>query len=65
MLLERSMNSMVVKEKNEMVGTWEILAQIPFDSNRKRMTVIVKNPFSSEIMLLTKGADVAILPMIR
>eukprot|EP00602_Paraphysomonas_sp_CaronLab_P005224 CAMPEP_0185037446 /NCGR_PEP_ID=MMETSP1103-20130426/31882_1 /TAXON_ID=36769 /ORGANISM="Paraphysomonas bandaiensis, Strain Caron Lab Isolate" /LENGTH=1289 /DNA_ID=CAMNT_0027575425 /DNA_START=341 /DNA_END=4210 /DNA_ORIENTATION=- len=36
---------------------FEILATIPFDSTRKRMSVIVKHPISGETVLFCKGAD--------
>ncbi|KAI6242235.1 Phospholipid-transporting ATPase [Aphelenchoides fujianensis] len=38
----------------------EILKILPFDSNRKRMSVIVR--FEDEILLLCKGADEQVLP---
>jgi phospholipid-translocating ATPase len=44
--------------------TWKVLAEIPFSSERKKMTVIVENE-KGESFLFTKGADMVILPMIK
>lgn len=38
-------------------SVWELKAEMPFDSDRKRMSVIVKDKASKRIMLLSKGAD--------
>lgn len=40
---------------------WEILEEIPFTSERKRMSVIVRLPKSNKILLMTKGADSTLL----
>jgi magnesium-transporting ATPase (P-type) len=45
--------------------TWELLAEIPFDSFRKRMSVIVKNSSTNEICVYSKGADSAMIPLCR
>lgn len=42
---------------------YEICAEFPFDSNRKRMSLIVK--FGDEYFLMTKGADSIVLPRIN
>lgn len=63
-LLEKSTTSMIIQ--NEYTGqkdTYEILAEFPFDSTRKRMTLIVR--FNGEIIMLTKGADSIMLPRIN
>ena len=44
--------------------TWEILATLPFDSDRKRMTMIVESK-QREIILFSKGADEVIFPLIN
>ncbi|CAI9731631.1 phospholipid-transporting ATPase VA-like [Octopus vulgaris] len=41
--------------------TLKILHVLPFDSCRKRMSVIVEHPISGEIILYSKGADCSIL----
>ena len=44
---------------------WEVLCEIPFNSNRKRMSLIVRDPETHEITLLTKGADSIMLPLLK
>lgn len=41
---------------------YEILHEFPFDSTRKRMSLIVKKKGSNEILMMTKGADSIMLP---
>jgi magnesium-transporting ATPase (P-type) len=48
--------------KNGIKEKYEILAEFPFDSTRKRMTLIVR--FGSKIILMCKGADSIILPRV-
>ena len=43
--------------------TFEHLATIEFDSDRKRMSVVVKAP-NGEIVLYTKGADTIMIPLL-
>jgi len=45
----------------EFADTHTILEKIPFDSNRKRMSVIVKHLHEHQIFVLTKGAPQAVL----
>lgn len=47
---------------NSYTEKWEFLAEIPFDSDRKRMSVIVKNIITGEIYIFCKGADNIMLP---
>lgn len=53
---------------------WEVLCEIPFDSNRKRMSLIVKNKedgddksksTSDSVYILSKGADNIMIPRIK
>jgi magnesium-transporting ATPase (P-type) len=44
---------------------FEILEVLQFDSTRKRMSVIVKNPNNKELVMFTKGADTAILGVLH
>lgn len=39
-----------------------VLAEFPFDSTRKRMSLIVKEEISGKLFLMTKGADSIMLP---
>jgi len=47
---------------NEAIENYQILAEFPFDSTRKRMSLIVK--YGTKIILMTKGADSIILPRV-
>lgn len=42
-------------KKEELIEKWEFIEGLPFDSERKRMSVIHKNP-EGEVITLTKGA---------
>jgi phospholipid-transporting ATPase len=44
---------------------WELLAVFPFDSDRKRMSVLVRKPESEDVRLFTKGADVTVVPLLE
>ena len=41
--------------------TYELLAVLEFNSTRKRMSVIVREPWNGKIKMYTKGADSVIL----
>lgn len=60
-LTERNDNLIKV-ELGEKEEIWEILVEIPFNSDRKRMSVIAKHPGSKKIILMTKGADSVMIP---
>ena len=42
---------------------YEILREFPFDSDRKRMTLIVK--YQNRLILMCKGADNIMLPRLN
>lgn len=46
---------------------WDLILELPFDSTRKRMSVIVKLKDSkdNQLYLFTKGADTAMIPQIH
>jgi phospholipid-translocating ATPase len=46
----------------EGVVEFEVLHVLPFDSVRKRMSIIVRHPVTRDRILLCKGADSAIFP---
>ncbi|XP_028807852.1 phospholipid-transporting ATPase 2 [Neltuma alba] len=50
---------------NSSVLNYEILDTLEFTSDRKRMSVVVKDCQNGKILLLSKGADEAILPFAR
>lgn len=39
---------------------YEILAEMPFDSTRKRMSLLVR--FQGKILMMSKGADSILIP---
>jgi phospholipid-translocating ATPase len=41
---------------------YEVLQVLPFDSVRKRMSVVLRRPETRQIVVYCKGADSAILP---
>jgi phospholipid-transporting ATPase len=41
---------------------FELKIEMPFDSDRKRMSVVVKNKMTNEYILYSKGADTMMLP---
>ena len=41
---------------------WEVLAEIPFTSDRRRMSIVVREPDTGRILLMTKGADSTLIP---
>ena len=61
-LIDKSEDKVVVKVKGE-TEEWQALAEVPFDSYRKRMSVVMRKPQSGEIVLYTKGADTTVLPL--
>ena len=38
------------------------MAEFPFDSDRKRMSVLVRDLQSGKVLLMTKGADSVMIP---
>lgn len=44
---------------------YEALVEFPFDSTRKRMSLLVKNHSNSKYYLFCKGADSIMLPRIK
>ena len=55
-LIDKSINKIEINFFNKYKENWEILATLPFDSDRKRMSIIVESK-SGEIILFCKGAD--------
>ncbi|XP_075715647.1 phospholipid-transporting ATPase VD isoform X2 [Rhinoderma darwinii] len=44
--------------------TFQLLHILPFDSVRKRMSVVVRHPMSNEVVVYTKGADSVIMDLL-
>lgn len=64
-LLSRSPEKVTLHIPGEGPVTYEILQVLPFDSSRKRMSVIVRRQDDSSIVLYCKGADSAVLPKLE
>lgn len=45
--------------------TFAVLHILPFDSTRKRMSVVVKHPIINKIVVYTKGADSVIMDLLE
>ncbi|XP_074204443.1 phospholipid-transporting ATPase VD isoform X1 [Camelus bactrianus] len=44
--------------------TFQLLHILPFDSVRKRMSVVVRHPLSSQVVVYTKGADSVVMRLL-
>ncbi|XP_009482633.2 phospholipid-transporting ATPase VD [Pelecanus crispus] len=45
--------------------TFQLLHIMPFDSVRKRMSVVVRHPVSNKVVVYTKGADSVMMDLLR
>ncbi|KAM9741456.1 phospholipid-transporting ATPase VB [Menidia menidia] len=63
-LLARSPDSVTVRLPSGEDLEFELLDTLTFDSNRKRMSVLVRHPITRELVLYTKGADYAIMELL-
>ncbi|XP_063257950.1 phospholipid-transporting ATPase VD isoform X2 [Prinia subflava] len=45
--------------------TFQLLHVLPFDSLRKRMSVVVRHPVSNRVVVYTKGADSVMMDLLR
>ncbi|CAI5651883.1 unnamed protein product [Oreochromis niloticus] len=63
-LLSRTPDSVSVKLPSGELLDFEVLDTLTFDSNRKRMSVLVRHPITKEYVLYTKGADFAIMELL-
>ncbi|NWS31058.1 AT8B3 ATPase, partial [Polioptila caerulea] len=61
--LARTQDSITIRELGN-TRTYEVLAMLDFNSDRKRMSVLVRDP-QGTIRLYTKGADTVILERLR
>ncbi|KAL1262343.1 hypothetical protein QQF64_007608, partial [Cirrhinus molitorella] len=60
-MVERTPHYVTVKMPNDTLLKFEVLDILTFDSTRRRMSIIVRHPHTSEIIMYTKGADSAIM----
>ncbi|XP_044218803.1 phospholipid-transporting ATPase VB [Thunnus albacares] len=63
-LLGRTHDSVTVRLPSGQNLVFEVLDTLTFDSNRKRMSVLVRHPITKEYVLYTKGADYAIMELL-
>lgn len=64
-LLSRSPEKVRLYIPGEGEVTYELLHVLPFDSSRKRMSIVVRRQDDSSIVLYCKGADSAVLPKLE
>ena len=64
-LIKRSPQSVVVSLPGEGLIEFEVLHVLPFDSDRKRMSIILRHQLTRERILFCKGADSAIFPRLE
>ncbi|XP_040564525.1 phospholipid-transporting ATPase VD isoform X2 [Lepeophtheirus salmonis] len=63
-LLKRTSNCAMISLPNEGLVEFEVLHVLPFDSNRKRMSVVLRHPITLQKILYCKGADASMLPRV-
>lgn len=61
-LENRNPNTVLINEPGEGPTEYDILKVLPFDSNRKCMSIVVRKIGGHEVVLYTKGADSTIMP---
>jgi phospholipid-translocating ATPase len=63
--VERDSNSIKIRVDQNNIEQYEILRVVEFDSNRKRMSVVVKRFSDGKIINFVKGADIAIITRLK
>lgn len=64
-LLARTPQSVTVRLPQGTCLTFPVLCTLAFNSVRKRMSVVVRHPLTSEIVVYTKGADSVIMDLLE
>ncbi|ELK28371.1 Putative phospholipid-transporting ATPase VB [Myotis davidii] len=64
-LVSRTPEQVTVRLPQGTCLTFDVLCTLGFDSVRKRMSVIVRHPLTSEIIVYTKGADSVIMDLLE
>uniref|UniRef100_A0A8C8VG02 Phospholipid-transporting ATPase n=1 Tax=Pelusios castaneus TaxID=367368 RepID=A0A8C8VG02_9SAUR len=64
-LMSRTPEQVTVRLPQGTLLTFDILCTLGFDSVRKRMSVVVRHPFTNEIIVFTKGADSVIMDLLE
>ncbi|XP_039905063.1 probable phospholipid-transporting ATPase VD isoform X1 [Simochromis diagramma] len=62
-LRDRSAESLLVDLPGIGSLAIQLLHILPFDSNRKRMSVVVRHPLTGQVVVFTKGADSVIMDL--
>lgn len=63
-LINRTPNHILVNTVGRGQTEFEVLKILPFDSNRKCMSVVVRQTGTQDIILYTKGADSSVMPVL-
>lgn len=63
-LENRNPNTVLINDAGEGPVEYDILKVLPFDSNRKCMSIVVRKIGGHEVILYTKGADSTIIPQL-
>ncbi|KAM6150218.1 phospholipid-transporting ATPase VB [Erethizon dorsatum] len=64
-LVSRTPEQVTVRLPQGICLTFDLLFTLGFDSVRKRMSVVVRHPLTSEIVVYTKGADSVIMDLLE
>lgn len=64
-LVSRTTDQVTVRLPEGTLLTFDLLYTLGFDSNRKRMSVVVRHPLTKEIIVYTKGADSVIMDLLE
>lgn len=64
-LVKRTPQAIKVAMPGEGAVEYEILQTFPFDSVRKRMSIVLRHAVTKEIVMYCKGADSAIFPRLK
>jgi phospholipid-translocating ATPase len=61
---ERRLNDLTMEANDGSLEYYETLATLEFSSDRKRMSIVVRNKATNTIQLIIKGADDKIIPLL-
>eukprot|EP00347_Sterkiella_histriomuscorum_P006239 403353535 len=63
--IKRTISTITIKLNNKITESYDQIVEFPFDSTRKRMSLIVKNNECGQYFLMTKGADSIMMPRLK
>ncbi|XP_051895793.1 phospholipid-transporting ATPase VD-like [Pristis pectinata] len=63
-LVSRTSNQVTVELSNIGRLQFQLLHTLPFDSIRKRMSVVVRHPLNNKVVVYTKGADSSMMDLL-